>query len=137
MVVVDSSVWVHYLRTPNSPVGQEMNRLLEADEVSITGVVLAEVLQGARNETDFERLRSSLETLPYIDQSPQTWLAAARIGMRLRVEGRLIPLTDLAIAATALEADEEVYTLDEHFERVPGLRLHRAEGDCRSGLGSL
>lgn len=44
MVVVDSSVWIHYLRTPDSPVGRELARLLEADEVAIRGVILAEVL---------------------------------------------------------------------------------------------
>ena len=50
--------------------------------------------------------------------SRQTWVSAGRIGLQLRVTDGLIPLTDLAIAALALEYDHEVYTLDGHFDRV-------------------
>ncbi len=46
--------------------------------------------------------------------------------MQLRGQGRLIPLTDLIIASLALEGDHQVFTLDEHFQRVPGLKLHEA-----------
>ena len=42
------------------------------------------------------------------------------------IEGRLTPLTDLLIAALALEGEHQVFTLDDHFQRVPGLRLYEA-----------
>jgi hypothetical protein len=34
-------------------------------------------------------------------------------------------MADLLIAVLAMEPDCPVYTLDEHFQRVPGLRLHQ------------
>lgn len=123
-MIADSSVWIHYLRTPDTEVGRELARLLDEDQVATTGVVLAEVLQGTRTERDFARLQSVFELLPYVELSKATWTRAAEIAVELRKEGRLIPMTDLSIAAAALAADDEVFTLDEHFGRISGLRLH-------------
>ena len=124
MVIADSSVWIHYLRTPDTPVGRKLASLLAEDKVALTGVVLAEVIQGARTTDDFAKLHSLLEVLPYLESNKRTWLKAGELAMQLRGEGRLIPLTDLVIAGVALEEDHEVFTLDEHFQRIPGLKLH-------------
>lgn len=34
---------------------------------------------------------------------------------------------DIIIAAIALEHDAEVFTIDPHFRRIPGLKLHRSK----------
>ena len=38
--------------------------------------------------------------------------------------GITIPLSDLIIACVALSGDHEIFTIDPHFEKVDGLRLH-------------
>ena len=126
MVIVDSNVWIHWLRTPHTDIGRELVRLLDSHQVSMAGVVLAEVLQGARGEPEFDRLRTLLAALPYLETTKQTWARAGELAMQLRGQGRLIPLTDLVIAALALEGDHQVFTLDEHFQRVPELKLYEA-----------
>ena len=95
----------------------------------MTDVVLAEVLQGARTEREFEILLSHLRALPYQEMSKDTWVSAGRIGLELRMADGLIPLTDLAIAALALEYDHEVCTLDGHFDRVAGLKRYPTGAD--------
>lgn len=82
------------------------------------------MLQGARSEREYATLLPLLEAIPYQEMTRLTWASAGRLALQLRTEGRLIPLTDMAVAATALEGEHEVFTLDEHFNRVPGLRLH-------------
>jgi tRNA(fMet)-specific endonuclease VapC len=44
----------------------------------------------------------------------------------LRRQGKLIPDLDLLIAATALRHNLTVVNRDEHFRRIPGLKLHGA-----------
>lgn len=124
MVIADSNIWIHYLRNPNGEVGSTLQALLDAGRVLMTGVVLSEVLQGARTEREFDILRSHLTVLPYQEMSKDTWVSAGRIGLELRMGNGLIPLTDLAIAALALEYDHEVCTLDGHFDRVTALRRY-------------
>ena len=124
MVVVDSSIWIHYLRTPKANIGSALQRLIDTNRALMVGVVFAEVLQGARSEREYATLLPLLEAIPYQEMTRRTWASAGRLALQLRTEGRLIPLTDMAVAATALEGEHEVFTLDEHFNRVPGLRLH-------------
>lgn len=126
MVIVDSTVWMHYWRTPDTPTGRELRRLLDSNQVSIVGLVISEVLQGARDDAQFSEILSWLSVIPYLEISKQTWVTAARLSTSLRLRGQMTPLSDLVIAAMALEGDHQVYTLDEHFQRVPGLRLYEA-----------
>ena len=128
MVIVDSTIWIHYLRTPDTPISQELIKLLDNDEVAIIGPILAEILQGARNENGFLQLLNRLSALPYLEISKDTWVRAAQLSWKLKVQGRLTPLIDLLIAAVALEGNHQVFTLDEHFQRVPGLRLYEIKG---------
>jgi predicted nucleic acid-binding protein len=124
LVIADSNIWIHYLRDPNSEVGLTLQALLDKDQVLMTGVVLSEVLQGARTEREYEMLLPRLTALPYQEMNKRTWASAGRIGLRLRMKDGLIPLTDLAIAALAIEYDHQVCTLDGHFDRVVGLKRY-------------
>lgn len=98
--------------------------MLRANEVLIGGVVIAEVLQGAQSEQEFTSIRDQLVVLPYIEEAQETWAAVGALSYQLRQRGVTVGLIDLLIATLALENDAEVYTLDEHFQLVPGLRLH-------------
>ncbi len=42
----------------------------------------------------------------------------------LRRKGIILPLSDLIIAAIGLEHDCQVFALDPHFKRIPGLKLY-------------
>ena len=121
MVIVDSNVWIRYLRDPDGETGSALQTLLDTDQVLMTGVVLAEVLQGARTEREYGALLTRLTALPYGEMSKQTWASAGLIALQLRMQGRLTPLTDLAIAALALEGGHEVFSLDGHFDRIDQL----------------
>ena len=46
MVIADTSVWIPFFNRPDSPEKVAVDRLIDADEVALVGVVLAEWLQG-------------------------------------------------------------------------------------------
>ncbi len=125
MVIVDTSIWVQFFKKNNSKERRELDLLLVQNEVLMVGVVLAEVLQGARNQHEFERLRDHLSTLPYAQETRDTWTLIGALSYQLRQNGATLSLIDLLIAALAIQRKCEVYTLDQHFARVPGLTLHK------------
>ena len=127
LVIVDTSVWVQYFRVPQSPDGEEVERLIRADQVAMVGVVLAELVQGARDKDELRVLEDRLEALPYLEAKMGTWRSAGQILLSLRHQGRTISVPGALIASLALEGGHQVYTLDEHFQRVPGLKLHEAK----------
>ena len=123
MVVVDSNVWIDYLRHADSRPGARLDELLELREVVLVGVVLAELLQGSTGERDHARLEPALEAAEYAEIERASWARAGRLSRELRASGVQIPLTDLIIAAFAIEHEHELFTFDKDFQKVPGLRL--------------
>jgi predicted nucleic acid-binding protein len=124
VILVDTSVWIRWDRDKDLPEAQELNRLIDEDEVATTGLVIAEVLQGTRSDAHFQRMKLDMEGLHYFEADQEAWQRAAEMSFKLRRVGRATPLSDLIVAAVALENDLEVYAVDEHFTRVAGLRLH-------------
>jgi predicted nucleic acid-binding protein len=124
MILVDTSVWVTSLRREASREREELALLLALDEAATTDLVVAEVLQGARTEADFQELSTKLDAPHYYHAGESVWLQAARLSFDLKRRGLTTPLSDLVIASVALANDLTVYATDSDFARVPGLRLH-------------
>ena len=127
MIVVDSSVWIEYLRTPDSEAGRALDSLLDRKEALITGVVIAEVVQGLRPDQQRTAVADHLLRLPYSDLSKDGWLRVGELAHQMRRQGQTPGLADLAIATVAIEGGHELYTLDTDFNRVPGLTLHQVQ----------
>lgn len=126
MILVDTPVWVQALRVAGSREHRELDHLLASGDVAVVGPVIAEVIQGARDVGQMDRLRRTMGALPYVADTKETWMAAAALSFRLRQSGQTIGVVDALIAALALEGGHSVYTRDTHFERIPGLALHEA-----------
>jgi predicted nucleic acid-binding protein len=65
-----------------------------------------------------------LDAVPYLEANKDTWSAAGGLSAYLRRRGNTTPLSDLTIAALALEGGHEVFSLNGHFARVPELELY-------------
>jgi len=46
----------------------------------------------------------------------------------LREKGLALPHSDIFIAAIAIEYNLSIFTLDEHFAQIPGVKLYKAGG---------
>lgn len=123
-VLVDSSVWIGSTRRPRSAVADELRLLIERDEVATTEVIIAEVLQGTKTDEDFNLWSETLDALHFFSADVNVWRKAAHVSFELRNQGMITPLSDLVVATVALDNDLPVYALDDHFARVPGLRLY-------------
>lgn len=104
MFLVDSSVWIEYLRPKGSPkVKERIRMILQRDEVVSCGIIMVEILRGAKNEKDFESLRDSLMSLPQIPIDETVIERASKWGFLLDRKGKVVPTTDLFIASAAFE----------------------------------
>jgi predicted nucleic acid-binding protein len=127
VVIVDSDIIITAYRQKGAPERVELTRLLESGEAATVGLVLAEVLRGARSDSEFREMSEELLSMRYLDGGQDAWLVAARILFDLKREGQIIPLGDAIIAAEAMLSESAVYGHDEHFRRVPGLRIHQGQ----------
>jgi predicted nucleic acid-binding protein len=97
MVFADTSVWIPFFNRPASRDKGVLDLLINADEVALVGVVLAEVLQGCRSQEERDDLTETLIALPgsdpgYLDQGRQPIIHASS-------ERHYLALSDLVIAA--------------------------------------
>jgi predicted nucleic acid-binding protein len=96
--------------------------LLDDDRAAITGMILAEILQGFRRDDQADWVASSLNGLHTLEPTWDDWRYVAKLGRQLIASGHRLPLTDLAIAAIALRNDCFVLTTDPHFDLIAGLK---------------
>ena len=127
MILIDTSVLVDYLRSPTD----HALRLLEKNVAAICGMTRAEILAGARDPADLDRIAAGLDVLEQVVIVEEVWDLLGKNLSRLRSSGVTVPLADAMIAAVAIENDLELWTRDAHFLRIQGvltgLRLFQAE----------
>lgn len=121
-VLVDTSAWIHYFRG-NEPFCAKVGQLLDADRICTTGIIIAELLQGAKSEKERRTLRSFASVFPVIGDAASLWIEAGDLSARLRGQGLTIGLADCFIAVAALNNKIPVLTEDQHFAE-----LHRQTG---------
>ena len=64
MILVDSSVWIGYFNGQATRETDDLDRLLGRDLVATGDVILMEVLQGFRRDSDYKAARRALSALP-------------------------------------------------------------------------
>jgi len=123
-VVVDTSVWVGFLRGGRDRDAAAVEELVRSARAVTCGIVRAELLAGVKDAAQRDRLQEALAGLDYVEMREQTWKRVGELAAGLRGKGRTLPMSDLIAAALAIEHDLSVFTIDNHFRQVPGLQLY-------------
>jgi predicted nucleic acid-binding protein len=138
MVIVDTTVWIDYLRGTENPETRWLDRELQRQRFGLTDLILCEVLQGIREQSAFTRVRSDLlrfhifQTQVFQTGGTELAVAAAQNYRDLRRRGYTVHKTiDCLIATFCLQARHELLHRDHDFdcfEKVLGLRVVHAAG---------
>ena len=134
MVLVDTSVWVDYLRGRGTPQIRALNDLLSGEEiVGIAPIILQEILQGADSFDRFETWRKYFADLfCYVPRDPvESHVAAARLYQDCRKAGKMPRSSnDCLIAQIAIEHGLALLHNDRDFNAIASvigqLRLYPA-----------
>lgn len=121
MILVDTSVWIDFLNGANSRERHTLHRLIEDEEdIVITEIVLAEILQGIKGDDSFKKVKDYL--LEFSIQRPKgtdTYLKAARIYRDCRKQGKTVRKTiDCIIAAICIENSFTLLHKDTDFNLI-------------------
>ena len=122
LVLIDTCIWVGFFNRAQSAERMTVDPLLDDDRAAITGMILAEILQGFRRDDQADWVASSLKGLHALEPTWDDWRFVAKLGRQLIASGHRLPLTDPAIAAIALRNDCFVLTTDPHFDLITGLK---------------
>ena len=121
MILIDSSAWIEFLRATGSPVHIRLRAGLDrGEELAITDPVVMEILAGARDDRDHDKLRRLLYgcTLLAIE-GPADYEQAAEVYRVCRANGETLRrLIDCLIAAVAIRAGVRLLHTDTDFDTI-------------------
>lgn len=118
MVIVDSTVWIDYLRGTNSPHVNWLDRELARQRLGILDLGLCELLQGASTEKEADELQRDLEQFVLFETGGRSLAVTAAKNYRfLRSKGFTIRKTiDCLIATYCIQNGHTLLHNDRDFE---------------------
>src|SRR6516164_8592897 len=128
MVLADTSVWIDYFNGVSTWQSERLDLLLDTEPVALGDLILTEVLQGFRYDSDFRKAQAFLADLPFYELGGYAvCLQAARNYRALRAKGITVHKTiDVIIATGCIEWNLELLHNDRDFDflrQIPGLKV--------------
>jgi predicted nucleic acid-binding protein len=118
MLVVDSTVWIDYFNGLENPQTDYLDQIVDRTPILVGDLILAEVLQGFRDDSDFEEARRALSKYIQVEMvNPELALQSARNYRLLRRKGITVRKTiDSLIATYCIENEHDLLHNDNDFD---------------------
>lgn len=118
MILVDSSVWIDYFLGRDTPQVDILDKSLGVRLVGVGDLVLAEVLQGFRDDKDYRITRSIMDELTVFEMlGKDLAIKSAENFRKLRKKGITIRKTaDVIIATYCIEHGMPLLFSDKDFK---------------------
>jgi tRNA(fMet)-specific endonuclease VapC len=124
--LLETSVAIHVLRG-NETIASRLEALLRGEEAAVSACTVAELLYGVEravaHTVERDHVARFLQAFTVLPFDVEAARAYAHMEAGMRQLGQRIPVMDALIAATALSHGLTILTADEHFRRVPQLRV--------------
>lgn len=132
MILVDSSVWIDYFRSADTPQVALLDSLLGRSPLAVADLIAAEVLQGVRSDQEFNLVKQTLEAFDHVDlvgydiavKASQNYRTLRAMGITIRKTiDTLIATRCIENGLTLLHANRDFLPFAEHL----GLKLAYSE----------
>ena len=132
MILVDSTVWIDYFRSADTPQVALLDSYFGSSRIAVGDLIAAEVLQGVRDEREFKLVKKTLDAFEHVDLVGYDLAVRASGNYRLlRDRGVTIRKTiDTLIATYCIENGMTLLHADRDFvpfARYLGLRVAYSE----------
>ena len=121
-VLLDTSVWIDAFQGKTPDIVAAVQGLLNDDRILTCGPVIFEIKRGLR-PPERKKILPLFNALIRLSVDETVWDAAGDLDASLRKKGITIPPMDVIIAQVCLHHKVFLFTLDEHFRSVSGLKL--------------
>ena len=118
MILVDSSVWIDYFNGEDNKQTNTLNDALGVRPVAVGDLILAEVLQGFKDDKDYKTAKSLFDDLIIYDLVGKTMAIKSADNFRaLRKKGITVRKpVDVIIATFCIEKKLPLLFLDKDFK---------------------
>jgi len=120
MILVDTTVWIDFFAARSLPQVVALESLIERrEDICICGIILTEVLQGIRKESEFQKTKDLFNNLIFLPMYYPVFLRSADIFRKLRRKGITVRKSlDCMIASVAIENNALLLHNDKDFQPI-------------------
>ena len=116
MIIIDTSVWVNFLKGDEG-LKPLFKNILEKNHVIALSAVFGELLQGLRNERERTIIQGFWYNLPKVNEK-DLFIKAGLMSNRHGLHSKGVGLIDCYILAAALDNNAEIWSLDKKLNRA-------------------
>ncbi len=118
MIIVDSSIWIDYFNGNDIPEVAELDRLLGQELLGVGDLILTEVLQGFRQDKEYQTAKRLLTSLTVFEMLGMEIAVKSTENFRtLRKKGITVRKTiDVMIATFCIENGHSLLFADRDFD---------------------
>lgn len=118
MTIVDTTVWIDYFAGTMNPQTEWLDRELGRQPLALTDLILCEILQGTRADSDFRSVSRELSKFDIFDTGGQAMaIASAQNYHLLRAGGYTVRKTiDCLIATFCITGGHSLLHRDRDFD---------------------
>jgi len=114
MILVDTSVWIEFLRGKNKEIGRGLLVQLNQRNVLAASPVFGELLQGVKDARERAIILTYWHNLPKEDEQ-QLMVEAGKLSADYKLFGKGVGLIDCAILSLAIKGRHFLWTLDKRL----------------------
>lgn len=119
MILVDTSIWIEFLRD-KPPISERMHRLLaEEYEVCSIECVFGELLAGTRDAREVNVIEAYWRNITKVPEAG-LWIDAGKLSKAMKLSSKGVGLIDAAIIVASHRVKARIWTLDEKLKNVLG-----------------
>ena len=132
MILVDSSVWIDYFRSAETPQVALLDSYFGRRLLAVGDLIAAEVLQGVRDQKEFKWVKKTLDAFEHIDlagydlaiKASENYRTLRAVGVTIRKTiDTLIATRCIEDGLTLLHADRDFLPFSQHL----GLKVAYSE----------
>lgn len=121
-ILVDSNVYIDLMKRRRDPI-RVLGEWAGSAQLVTCGMVRLEVLRGLKNPRALQRISSFMDIMINVRTDAAFWPDATDLAWKLDRQGKVLPGTDIVIAACAMHISAAVLTSDTHFRFIEGLSV--------------
>lgn len=87
-ILVDTSACIEFFRK-KAPYYETALELIDSSRICCTGIVLAELIQGAKSQKELDVLKEFLHVFDFLPDSTELWEKAGELSFLLRLKGKI------------------------------------------------
>ena len=116
--LIDTTVWVKYLRGLDASLKDRISSLVLEDKVFASEVIIMEILRGAKSAREYNMLYQDFLALPQLATDHDVWEMAWKTAYKIRKGGINVPMVDVIISAIAVRYKCTLMHSDKHFNLI-------------------